>query len=303
VKVKDKIKGYRAFKGVGILTKTHIRQQYEENTDKVFSNYLFEIALLQLPYDGLNLNWISDRRDTNLNLEEKLNNAPPSWKRWVKEGEGCINNQRQKILRYTISHPNQQRDELTAGHIEILNKIIEHYKTGRNELKFEALASLAAEEFFGEIRYTRGWITPQTGDMGVDFIGKYSFHHPEVPPPPGTILGSTSLLVIGQAKCRDLGKEEMAKDIARVASRLQRGHIGIFITTGTYKESVQQEVAIDEYPMILINGRQLADLIKSYMIRSGKSLETVLIEQDKWCEDNIRYIPASSILHDQIPSY
>jgi hypothetical protein len=301
VKINEKIKGYRAFKGIGIITKTHIRQQYEEKTDRVFSNYLFELALLQLPYDGLNWSWIDDRRNEDLAIEDKIRNAPPSWRSWVKEGDACIDRVRQRILRYSISHPNQQREELKEGHINVLNTIINHYKPDRDELKFEALASLAAEEFFGENHYTRGWITPQSGDMGIDFIGRYNFHHPEIPPPPGTILGSTSLLVIGQAKCRFLVKEEMAKDIARVASRLQRGHLGIYITTGTFKESVQREVAIDEYPMILINGRQLADLVISYMTRTGKQIEEILLEQDKWCKENIRYIPAINILHDQIP--
>jgi len=301
VKINDKIKGYRAFKGIGIITKTHIRQQYEEKTDRVFSNYLFEIVLLQLPPEGLKWTWIDDRRNKNLSINQINRNAPSSWNTWVKEGDACIHRVKQKILRYSVSHPNQQREELKSGHIAILNSIISHYKPDRKELKFEALASLAAEEFFGESQFTRGWITPQSGDMGIDFIGKYNFHHPEIPPPPGTILGSTSLLVIGQAKCRLLGKEEMAKDIARVASRLQRGHIGIYITTSTFRESVQEEVAIDEYPMILINGRQLADLIKSYMTRTGKSIEVILSEQDKWCIENIKYVPAINILHDNIP--
>lgn len=300
VKIHSKIKGYRAFKGVGVIIHTHIRQQYEENTDRVFSNYLFEIALLQCPYNGLDWNWINDRRNENLQIEETMRNAPPNWRKWVNEGDACINSIQQRILRYAISHPREQRKEMSAGHENLLNKIIGHYKPNNKESKFEALASLAAKEFFGA-RYERGWITPQTGDMGVDFIGRYDFHHPEIPPPPGSVLGSTSLLVIGQAKCRLLDKEEMAKDIARVASRLQRGHIGIFITTGTFKESVQQEVAQDEYPMVLVNGRQLTDLISSYIIRTGKTIEEIFVEQDNWYEENIRHVPPQTILHKQIP--
>lgn len=298
--INEKTNGYRAFKGFGIITKTHIRQQFEANTDRVFSNYLFEISLLQLPYDGFDWEWINDRRNPIINLTQMLKKTPPSWKKWVNEGDATIDKIRQKILRYSISSPNEQQDQLKVGHSKILDAIIKHYKTEHKELKFESLASLAAEEFFGETRYKRGWITPQTGDMGIDFIGRYDLYNPEIPPPPGTILGSTHLIVLGQAKCRLHNKEEMAKDIARVASRLQRGHIGIFITTGFYKESVQREVAMDEYPMILINGRQLADLIVSYMTRTGKSIQQVLTEQDKWCENNIKYIPPRTILHDQI---
>ncbi len=302
VKHDGKVKGYRAFKGLGIINKTHVRQQYEDDTDRVFSNYLFEIILFKLPHDGLNWNWITDRRNPKLSKRNQLRNAPESWKKWVNEGEACLETVRQKILGYSIATPKEQLDELLPGHIKILDAIIKHYKTDRNETKFEALASLAAEEYFGELRYTRGWITPQSGDMGVDFIGRYDFHHPEVPQPLGTVLGTTSFLVIGQAKCRFHDKAEVARDIARVASRLQRGCIGIYITTATFSRSVQHEVSLDEYPMILINGRQLADLVASYIKRTGKKLTEVLSEQDQWCVDNIKHVPPRSILHDQIPS-
>ena len=295
-------KGYRAFRGVGVLKKTHIRQQYETNSERVFSNYLFEITLIRLPSQGLNWEWINDRRDTKLSLEQSLRNAPASWKTWVDEGEGSLYKVRQKILHYAVGSPQQQSAELKQGHKDLLHAIIKHYKEERKESRFEALASLIAAEFFGEERFTRGWITPHSGDMGVDFIGRYDLRHAEIPDPPGTVLGRTSLLVIGQAKCRLIDKSEMAVDIARVASRLQRGQIGIYITTGTYKRSVQEEVAIDDYPIILINGRHLADLLIRYMNRTGKHIKTVLTEQDTWYDENINYAPPYQLLHSLIPS-
>ncbi len=301
VKVKNKVKGYRAFRGLGIIHQTHIRQQYQEGTGKVFSNYLFEIILFKLPHEGLNWEWINDRRTKGLDFNSIHDKAPPSWKQWINAGESSLNKVRQHILRYNISPPNEQKNELKDGHLKILKAIINHYKPNKQESKFEALASLAAEEFFGPNLYKRGWITPQTRDMGVDFIGRYDLRHPEIPAPSGSVLGTTALLVIGQAKCRNLDSGEVARDIARVASRLQRGQIGIFITTGFFQNSVQYEVILDNYPIILINGRHLADLIQLHLIKAGKSIEQVLLEQDEWYSSNISYAPAFTILHDLIP--
>ena len=90
-------------------------------------------------------------------------------------------------------------------------------------------------------------------------------------------MGQTSILVLGQAKCRTDYKKsyENATDIARVASRLKRGNMGIFVTTGTYSPATQHEVILDGYPIILINGRQLADLINAYSIKTGKTIDEI----------------------------
>jgi len=62
--------------------------------------------------------------------------------------------------------------------------------------------------------------------------------------------------------------------------------VGIYVTTGVYKKSTQKEVSIDKYPIILINGRQMADLLHLYSTRTGKDIKTILIESDEWMEKN-----------------
>tara|TARA_B100000767_G_scaffold248031_1_gene248637 strand:- start:7440 stop:8780 length:1341 start_codon:yes stop_codon:yes gene_type:complete len=301
-KHKGKVKGYRRFIGIGIISKWDVRQQYDEN-DSVFSNYLFEITLIGLDNGVFDYDWINDRRDENLSLCQINLKAPKKWLKWVKEGNSALNSIRQTILKSSTASPVKQIQELNKEHRLILNEIVHHYENRSKKDKFEALASLAATEFFGN-RYTEGWITQSTGDMGVDFVGRYDIAHNEIPSLPGNILGRTSLLVIGQAKCRsvfdDVKKGEMTRDISRVASRLTRGSIGIYVTTGTYKNSTQEEVALDELPIILLNGRLLADLILSFMLRTGKKLNDILIERDRWYDIQQKSIPPENILHDDI---
>lgn len=302
VKYKGKIKGYRKFIGVGIISNWNIRQQYDEE-DKVFSNYLFEITLIGLENGVLNYDWINDRRNRTLALHKINRKAPPKWRKWIQEGNSVLRTVRQIVLKSSTASPIKQVQELKDEHRDLLKKIVQHYERKSRKEKFEALASLAATEFFGS-RYREGWITQTTGDMGVDFVGRYDIEHNEIPSLPGNILGRTSLLVVGQAKCRsnfeDDKNGELTRDIARVASRLTRGTIGVYVTTGTYKNSTQEEVSIDELPIILINGRLLADLLLSYMLRSGKKINEILLERDKWYEDKQKDIPPKNILHDDI---
>jgi hypothetical protein len=300
--VLGKIKGYRKFRGYGIVTKVEIRQEYEPKTERVFSNYLFEITLFEVPPDGLDWKWIYDRRDKQVDLKNLNKRAPKAWKDWVRNGFSAIERNRQKILHYEVATTNQQREELGKTHKTILDQVVNHYPKSVDKGRFEGLASLVASEYFGSSNYERGWVTKHSGDMGVDFVGGLKIANDHAPNPPGTILGNSKLVVIGQAKCRtsyeSKNAEEDAKDIARVASRLHRGYLGVYVTTGVYKVSTQREVSIDKYPIILINGRQLADLLNLYSSRTGKTIQTILNECDEWYENNRRDWPPTHILRE-----
>jgi restriction endonuclease Mrr len=41
-------------------------------------------------------------------------------------------------------------------------------------------------------------------------------------------------------------------------ARLRRGWIGVFVTTGSFSKQAQVEVVDDQYPLILISGKELA---------------------------------------------
>lgn len=307
VKCMGTTKGYRKFIGYGIVTKTEIRQEYlprKKNNDsvsKVFSNYLFEITLLKTDDDNkIDWDWIKDRRDPAIPKENINNKAPKAWKKWVKNGSSILSESMQKIRYYDVSTKDEQVSELENHHILILDKIKDKYDKSKEKGRFEALASLAASVYFGDEKYTRGWITKLSGDMGVDFIGRLKIYNEAIPNPKGTVLGQTSILVLGQAKCRTDYKRayENATDIARVASRLKRGNMGIFVTTGTYSPATQHEVILDGYPIILINGRQLADLINAYSIKTGKTIDDILQECDKYYDSNQSDKPPEHILRD-----
>ncbi|MBA5224535.1 restriction endonuclease, partial [Streptomyces griseoaurantiacus] len=97
--------------------------------------------------------------------------------------------------------------------------------------------------------YVEGWLTRRSGDGGADFVGRLDI---------GSGLAGTSLVVLGQAKCVKLDNLVTAEQIARVVARLRRGWIGVYVTTGAYSVPAQTEMVEDQYPIVLINGLQLA---------------------------------------------
>jgi Restriction endonuclease len=78
-----------------------------------------------------------------------------------------------------------------------------------------------------------------SGDGGTDFVGRLDI---------GTDHATTSLVVLGQAKCVKPTTAISADQIARVIARLQRGWIGVYVTTGTYSTKAQEEIIDDRYP-------------------------------------------------------
>src|SRR5262249_12486624 len=119
---------------------------------------------------------------------------------------------------------------------------------------FELLASNVAARVLGSsgASYTQGWLTRAGGDGGPDFVGRFDVGLPSA---------NTPLVVLGQAKCVNPRASISAETVARVVARLRRGWIGVFVTTGSFTPRAQAEVIDDQYPLVLIPGRVLAEQV------------------------------------------
>ena len=63
----------------------------------------------------------------------------------------------------------------------------------------------------------------------------------------------------------------------QACSTVTRGWIGVFVSTSYYYDTVQKEVLADRYPIILINGKKLVEIITTYMHKTGeKKIENFL---------------------------
>jgi hypothetical protein len=131
---------------------------------------------------------------------------------------------------------------------------------------------------------------PPSSDGGADFIGRLDI---------GSRFGKTKLVVLGQAKCESLKTPTGGNHIARTVARLKRGWIGAYVTTSYFSEAVQREIIEDQYPILLINGKRIAEVVHRIIHDDGyTTLEALLDELDEQYIDRIHNRRPEEILID-----
>ncbi len=283
-------KGYREFSGYGLPTAQYLCAQKEKGNNRYFTNLVAELALFRLDRENelFDWDWIDQRRDSARPAEEVLRSAPEAWKRWVLHGSVEIERCRRKIKRrQTVSSRSQIKYSNSDN--ELLKEILSYFEKTRHS--FEGLASLIAARIIGR-GCKRGWVTKRSGDGGIDFVCRLDVGDA------GNSLSCTPMIVLGQAKCQKLSSPIGGKDLARLVARLQRGWLGIFVTTGVFSEQAQLELQGDQYPIILVNGQRLSREIRTILIEQGISLKQLLDQQSAWHEQNILPLEPSRILDD-----
>jgi len=265
IKVGNKRKGFKKFVGFGIIRKVERIIEFHKNS--YYPNYVFTIILMDMKdeNDTFDWSWISARRKNTMSLQQSHALAPVAWKLWVQNGIKNISSLQRKIYKSHIVKEKEQRD-LTIKQKNILEQIKNHYET--KEKDFEYLAAFITEKLISDEgnNFIFGWICKGVGDGGIDFVGKIKI---------GQNLSLVDIVVLGQAKCIKPIASVNGKDIARTVARLKRGWIGSFVTTGIFSSKVQEEIYNDKYPLMLINGKSVADVVMRFMhenkIRSVKS--------------------------------
>lgn len=282
--------GFRQFIGVGIINQSpRLVQQYEKLSNKVFSNYQFEVTLISLfPEEEFNWKWIDDRRNEQLNHWDAAKNAPKNWLKWVDHGNEIISQIQLKIKSYRLISENEQR-QMPTQNKKILDDLLNKYYPNISDgVRFEALASFITELYFENFSYYRGWITIGSGDRGIDFVGRLDIGHDS--------FSSNSIIVLGQSK--RYKSSISGERLTRVASRMTRGYIGVVVTLDTFTQYAQQEIKDDKLPIILINGRKASELLLNYINKTGKTLGEIVKTEDLWAKSNIRTVHYSSIIDE-----
>jgi len=266
-----RVKGFWRFLGFGIVERAELTTQIDRQ-DRLFVNFVFDCTLFDLSAEGLTLPWawIAARRDPSKTLVESHLLAPASWRRWVDDGERVIETVRQRINRtQLVSQGNQRPDPGTPAEAA-LKDVVAHYKhlggyEGVGEHRFEGLASEIVGSYLRESgQYRPGWITKRAGDGGIDFVSRLDL---------GLGGGALKLVVLGQAKCvGPAAAPTSGLDLARTVSRLDRGWVGAFVTTGYFSEQAQREVLTDRFPLLMLNGRHVGEAVVKESALRGQSV-------------------------------
>lgn len=286
-----RIKGQVIFHGFGAITKAELVVQRSGEDGPTFPNFVYDIALFNLDSENEEFpwSWINARRDPLIDVETSLVMAPESWKRWVRDGGNSIPTLRRNVItRNVVSEVMQRPTEGSQDH-QILSEIYDHF-SGRNH-KFEVLAEFVTQLLFHEqgMHYVNGWITQGSGDGGFDFVGALDLD-------PFGPLKSSRQVILGQAKCEKLSKPTNGLHIARLAARLRRGWVGVYVTTSYFSIPVQREVLSDRYPILLVDGARLAALVRGHLQNSGVNLADFLSRITLDYEKKIRFQDPEMVL-------
>lgn len=248
------LKGHVEFCGAAIIERLEHVVQRDPETGRSFPNLALDLAVVSGgDVDGIDLRWIDDRRDPELNAEQALRHAPETWARWVKQGRVAIPGVRRRVLASAVRSSKEQQPVQGSPEDRVLQQVYGFYD-GRKHA-FELLASRVAAEVLREsgARYREGWLSRSSGDGGVVFIGRIDM---------GSLAASTPVVVLGQAKCILPTSSISPEQVARVVARLRRGWIGVYVTTGSFSRQAQVEIIDDQYPVVLISGGTLATAVR-----------------------------------------
>src|SRR5262249_3301878 len=130
------------------------------------------------------------------------------------------------------------------------------------------------------IVYQPGWITRGTGDEGVDFVGSIDLDSA------GGFV-SRKIVLPRPAQCEKATVGTNGLHIARLGARLRRGWFGAYVTTSLFSVKVQQEVFSDRYPVLLINGQRLAEVLHRYLVTAGADIDGFLRSIDATYEQRL----------------
>ena len=246
-----KHKGFVEFCGAAVIERLEHVVQRDPDSGRSFPNIVLDLAVMSADDgDQVDLRWIDDRRNPEMTSEEALRFAPQSWLRWVDEGRTAIPLIRRRVLASKVKSRAEQMPDPGSQEEQALYEIYKFFDGKKHA--FELLAARVASEVLqgSGSNYRAGWLTRAGGDGGVDFVGRLDV---------GRLGADTPFVVLGQAKCVAPGSSISPDQVARVVARLRRGWLGIFATTGAFSKQAQIEVIDDQYPVVLIPGKTLAE--------------------------------------------
>lgn len=279
-------KGYREFAGVGVVRHLTLATQKERNRDRYFTNVVAELVLFRMDYENeaFDWTWIDTRRDPSASDEETLSDAPAAWRDWIESGDPALEHCRRRVAGYQVISAEAQLPGDPAESA-LLQQVSTHFASDPHS--FEGLASLIATRVVGS-NCIRGWVTQRSGDGGVDFVSRMTV---------GSGLNAAKLVVLGQAKCTaSVG----GRDLARLVARLQRGWLGVLVTTGAFTQSCQRELIDDKYPVLLISGARVARELRLLMHEEAITFEQLIARELEWYLSHLSSSRPERILDDSV---
>ena len=188
--------------------------------------------------------------DSLASQELALATAPSKWRSWVESGAySPLTSEPTKVIR---TESEQTPD--TPLKAAILERVWAHFKD--SPLAFESFAARIYQ--LTDRRVIIDEITRGSVDGGRDAIGRY-------------LLGLSADPVYAEfaleAKCYRPSSEDASantvgvREVARLISRIRHRQFGVLVTTSVIARQAYTEVRDDRHPIVLISGRDIAEIL------------------------------------------
>jgi len=245
--------GQVTFRGVCIITDLQIARHKDDGETVV--NYRFDLAILDA--DAVDLAWIHRKTRTGVDA-----GGPDAWREWVADG---------RIRRYSIykddirSKSAQQPTGREATLLEDIRTKLDNPNKGK-KLEYLVKYLLEARRGFSNVE-----VTPPSGDKGVDLTGKVDLLS-------DAALSQTDTTIGFKAQVKNTKSTVSGKDLSRLASRVDDGELGLFVTTSHFSKQAQEE-NLRTYPIRLFSGADLVELLLQTELTDGAALSDEVVAE------------------------
>ena len=260
-------KGQVTFHGFGVIEKVELVTQFSAD-EGFFSNYKFTFAVFSLAdqEEAFDWSWIDERRGAAAHGESQAL-TPKSWRTWLNAGNHGLDTLRRHVLGRPTMTRSQQLPSQGSSEERVLNSVYDHYTHKSSKHNFELLSLQIVNSILRQSGASlgSGWVTQASSDRGVDFVTSFRI---------GSGFAAIPVGVVGQAKCELPSSGTGGINLSRTVSRLHRGWVGAYVTTSYFTEASQREVLEDQYPLLLIGGKEVARVTTLLATESGFSQVT-----------------------------
>jgi hypothetical protein len=230
----------------GVCSLRNLDLGWYEDRGYPVQNYIAQLDILAI--SEVSRDWVSA-----LVNREQATDEPSAWRRYSRKGSV----DRMDIYASRILSRIKQLPAEGSPDEEILSQLrefepdeFEQYMVGVLQDAAEAAAATHT------IRKTR-----KSRDGGFDFEGSMTL----LPPL------NYKVRLKGEVKRYSPTTSVGPKDVARLVARLHRGEFGVFVTTSYFTDACQKEILHDGYPVELVYGRRLIEMLRaSGRVESGR---------------------------------
>ena len=228
--------GWVKFNGLCVLRSLELSWFDEEGTP--IRNYHARFTILDC--DEVSIEWIHHRMRCNESVALNDHHACPQvWKDYVAGKTTPID-----IWQKSIRDKAQQLPEEGSDAACILQQL-----SSLDPFDFEKVIVALFMEQTGVVHHVAG--TKSTGDGGFDFYGTFKLPEPL----------AYEISFLGEVKRYAANTVVDPKSVSRLVARLSRKQYGIFVTTSYFSNQAQREVLEDDYPVHLMSGIDLANMV------------------------------------------